>query len=295
MDDLIRDVYSSGYPSKGKMLSILRMQHRIKIDKSVRELVNNFYNNMFHDIYKPVPKVKRFSRFTERVVDRTHQMDLMKLPKDKKTGATYVLCVIDVASRKAAAWPLRGTSAYLAKEAMLTIYNEKRYMRVPQRIQTDGGSEFKGVFNARLKESNVAHITTIPENKNHQAIVERFNLTLAKRIFRHMIAKESDLAGDNPDFQYNNWVHILESVVESYNNTYHTGIDATPNDVYDGLAWIQEPKLELLIEDELPVGTNVRIPAKSISQKHRATDPNWSSQAYMIGSSHKKNADEPIK
>ena len=43
------------------------------------------------------------------------------------------------------------------------------------------------------------------------------------------------------------------------------------------------------------MGTNVRIPAKSSSQKHRATDPNWSSNVYMIGSSHKKNAYEPIK
>ena len=167
-------------------------------------------------------------------------------------------------------------------------------MRKPQIIQTDGGGEFVNeTVDNYLKENGIVHV--VAATSNHQAIVERFNSTIVKPLFRYLTEVEESTGVENAG--YNNWYDKLDDVVRAYNTRYHSGIKMKPNEVYHGLVKLEEPKDEEVIIDVdiLSIGTTVRIPRMTTDFKVRATDSLWSPEAYIVSGSIKKSAYDPLK
>ena len=130
--------------------------------------------------------------------NEVHQADLLFLAHDRpKRGRKlykYALTVVDVASRYKEAEPLATKEANEVADALERIYSRSP-LEWPKLLLVDPGREFMGVVNTLLKK----HDTKIGQGRvnihRDQAIVERFNRTLAERLFGHQYAQEMLLRG----------------------------------------------------------------------------------------------------
>jgi len=119
-----------------------------------------------------------------------------------------------VASRYKEAAPLTSKNSDEVAQAFQKIY-KRAPLKWPQMLQVDPGREFMGAVTQEMEK----HKTYIRRGRvdihRDQAIVERFNRTLAERLFGHQYAVEMRL----PEGQRSTaWVKRLPEVVLALNN-----------------------------------------------------------------------------
>ena len=143
-------------------------------------------------IYLPAPRYIPRPTFDVFVPNEVHQADLLFLPHDRPLRSRktykYALTVVDVASRYKEAEPLATKESAEVAKAFSTIY--KRVLRWPKLLQVDPGREFMGEVNKLMKSKNVQIRRGEKALHRSQAIVERFNRTLAEKLFGHQYAQE---------------------------------------------------------------------------------------------------------
>ena len=146
-----------------------------------------------------------------------------------------------------------------------------------------------------LKISAQESVTAIDD----QAIVERFNRTLAERLFRHQYAAEIRL----PEGQRSTaWVKRLPEVVLAWNNEVTSLIGKKPAVAIKEKAVVSKPSPKYLRpvgqkEKKLPSLVNVRYlyqPGELEGGVKRATDPIWSLKVYSIERSFTK-PNQPVR
>jgi len=120
-----------------------------------------------------------------------------------------------------------------------------------------------------------------------QAIVERFNRTLAERLFGHQYAVEIKL----PEGQRSTeWVVWLPAVVSALNNEVTTFIGKKPSKAIKEKPFVSKPSTPYfrsvgLKEEKLSSLVNVRYlyqPGELEGGRRRASDPIWSSKVFDI-------------
>ena len=138
-------------------------------------------------IYFPAPRHILRPKFA--TPNEVHQADLLFLPHDKVRRKTYeyALTVVDVASRFKAAEPLATKEAKEVAEALSRIYR-RGPLKWLKLLQVDSGREFMGAVNQLLAKHGVSVRRGRMDNHRDQGIVERFNRTLAERLFGHQYA-----------------------------------------------------------------------------------------------------------
>ena len=143
------------------------------------------------EIYLPTPRHIPRSKFDIATPNEVHQADLLFLPHDKVRRKTYkyALIVFDVASRFKAAEPLATKEAKLVAEALSRVYR-RRPLKWPKLLQVDPGREFMGTVNQHLAKHGVSVRRGRVDIHRDQGIVERFNRTLAERLFGHQYTQE---------------------------------------------------------------------------------------------------------
>eukprot|EP00732_Lithocolla_globosa_P002486 Lithocolla_globosa_v1_NODE_1648_length_2420_cov_156.284144.p1 type:complete len:277 gc:universal NODE_1648_length_2420_cov_156.284144:1493-663(-) len=152
-------------------------------------------------------------------IDKQWQADLVDMSRHAKVNDNYkfLLTVIDVFSKHAWGIPLKNKTAKSVVNAFTEIFEESG--RVPQKIQTDDGSEF---FNKDIKalfdKYNIHLFSTNSELK--ATIVERFNRTLKEKMFKYFELTQS--------FRY---LDALPTLLKNYNNSYHSSIKMKPTEV----------------------------------------------------------------
>ena len=141
-----------------------------------------------------------------------------RLPRGRKTYK-YAQTVVDVASRYKEAEPLVSKESAEVAKAFSNIY--KRVLRWPKLLQVDPGREFMGAANKVMKAHNVKIRRGEKGLHRSQAIVERFNRTLAEKLFGHQYAQEILLEsrGSTPESNARSreWVARLPDVINSLN------------------------------------------------------------------------------
>ena len=141
----------------------------------------------------PPPRVPRPTTANQEWLtpNAMHQMDVLYLPWDKFKRKTYkyALTVVDVASRYKEAEPLTSKIASQVADAIKKIYGRSP-LTWPAVARVDAGTEFKGEFKQLFRAKNVELIEGVPGVHRSQGIVERFNRTLAERLFGHQYAQE---------------------------------------------------------------------------------------------------------
>ena len=247
-------------------------------------------------IYLPAPKYIPRPTFDVFVPNEVHQADLLFLPHDRlprgRKTYKYALTVVDVASRYKEAEPLTTKESAEVATAFSTIYKRSR-LKWPKLLQVDPGREFMGEVNKLMKSKNVQIRRGEKALHRSQAIVERFNRTLAEKLFGHQYAQEylsaaasSKSSNARSSSRSREWVARLPDVINSLNKESTRLTDKSP------LEAIKLPEVKHLSssksrpESLLPRGIKVRYlyqPGElEGGERRRATDPIWSLDLYEI-------------
>ena len=177
-------------------------------------------------VHIPPPKKIDHPHFYVTEVNKIHQADLLYLPHDKvyQTTYKYVLNVIDVASRYKASRPLKTKKASEVAEMLQDIY-KKGPLRYPKEFHVDNGTEFKAGVLKLMKEKGVEVVSaTTKYHHNFTAFIERFNKTLAERLFKAQDAQELQ----NPTKDSKIWVKYLQKAVTRLNSEKTQMLGMTP-------------------------------------------------------------------
>ena len=146
------------------------------------------------------------------------QADLVDLSSLSRanSGFRYLLTTIDVFSKYARVAALKTKSA----SEVTTAFDHLIQHTACKLLQTDKGTEFRNsMFQKLLRDNNIRHYTS--ENDDIKcAVVERFHRTLLSKLYRY--------------FEHRNttrYIDILQDLVASYNDTYHSSIKMAPSAV----------------------------------------------------------------
>ena len=120
-----------------------------------------------------------------------HQSDLLSLLHDKfkKKTYKYALNVVDVASRYKGFYQLTSKYAKEVAQAFQWIY-ENTPLTYPKTLIVDDTKEFYEDTTKLMEKHDVIIQCGDPSQHCSQGIVERFNRTLADRLFTYQYHKE---------------------------------------------------------------------------------------------------------
>ena len=235
-----------------------------------------------YQIYQPAPKYipRPTAGFHEFIsLNDIHQADLLYLPHDGRFK--YALTIVDVGTRYKAAFPLKTKTAKEVCEGFRVIYSGKP-LNKPKFLQVDQGNEFRADVTKFM--SGVKIFRSL--NKRSVGVVERFNRTLAEKIFVHQYLKEIDSDERNTE-----WVGKLQPIIKELNNSYTRLIRMSPNQAIkiknNIRQYPSQPKPKGYIPPKpLEINDYVRYLYEGGESegdvKRRATDPIWSLKIYSI-------------
>ena len=176
-----------------------------------------------YTLHKPVSRRFLRRRVVSLGINFQWEADLADLSLLKKfnDNYSYLVCVIDVFSKRAGCVAVRKKTASEVAAAFGTLLDSKSmYPEIPVfQCRTDRGTEFKGEFKKICKEYRIHHFfSTNPET--HSSVVERFIRTLKNRIFRYLSHKKTK-----------RYIDQLPKFLESYNNRKHSSHGMVPMQV----------------------------------------------------------------
>ena len=203
------------YSSKGfwKGLPVVeKLSKEAKVSK--KQALEFLKKQAVWQIYLPPPKKIIRPRFDASTKNEIHQADLLFLPQDTVNRKTYkyALTVVDIASRYKETGPLTSKDSSEVAKAFGNIY--KRKLNYPKLLQMDPGREFMGSVSQLMAEHKLSIIRDRKGIHRDQALVERFNRTLAERLFGYQYAKELE----SPHKRNREWVKRLPEVIKAINS-----------------------------------------------------------------------------
>ena len=209
-----------------------------------------------------------------------------------------MLTVVDVASRFKEAEPLTSKTAAEVADGLARIY-KRSPLRLPKLLQVDPGREFMGAVSQLLAKHSVQVRRGRVDIHRDQGVVERWNRTLAERLFGHQYAQEMRLPSGQRSTE---WVKRLPAVVATLNGEVTRLTGKRPSDAIKAKTVVQKPSsvvpdcLVGLKEQRLPSGVGVRYlyqPGELESGRRHGADPVWSLGVYQLGRSVTK-PNEPL-
>ena len=288
MDAKLAKIYYSPQGYWKGVSAIKKLAEAAKVPENVSK--QWLYKQALWQIYLPAPRHVPRPKFDVATPNSVHQADLLFLTHDKlprgKFFYKYALTVVDIASRYKGAEPLTSKNSDEVAKAFQSIYRRGPFTW-PQMLQVDPGREFMGAVTKEMEKDKTYIRRGRTEIHRDQAIVERFNRTLAESLFGHQYAVEMLLPEGRRSTE---WVKRFPDVVSALNNevTRLTGkkpavaikeksVVAKPSTPYSRPVGVNEKKLPPLI--------NVRYlyqPGElEGGSTRRATDPIWSLKVYQ--------------
>ncbi len=190
------------------MINLDGVMKQFTMHKILKNLnVDETYTRLKNGKEKVFNKVKNNISHTP---DCNMMADILYLPTTKK-GFKYLLVVVDLYTDEFDCEPLKNKDSEYVLNAMLKMFKGK-YLKQPVALQTDSGTEFKGVFHKYLYDHNVLHTQTLPGRHTQMANVESLNRTLGRLLNGYMNGIEM-----KTHKQYNEWTDVLDSVVKELN------------------------------------------------------------------------------
>ena len=259
------------------------------------------YKQALWQIYLPAPRHIPRPKFDVATPNSVHQADLLILPHDKpplgRKIYKYALTVVDIASRYKEAAPLTSKNSDEVAKAFQAIY-KRGPLTWPNMLQVDPGREFMGAVTKEMEKHETYIRRGRTEIHRDQAIVERFNRTLAERLFGHQYAVEMLLPEGKRSTE---WVKRLPDVVYALNNEVTSLIGKKPAVAIKEKEVSSRPSTKYnrpvgRAEKKLPPLVHVRYlyqPGELEGGTKRATDPIWSLKVYQIVE-NKTKPNEPV-
>src|SRR6266496_1763756 len=192
---ILREVYyrPTGYFSNPKSLrnACKKEEHQFCLSECKDFLENQESYQINKTSPKYIPRVS-YGRITRP--NCVHQCDILFLTHDHYKGKKYkaVLNIIDCASQYKASVPLISKNSSEVAKAFRKVYgNRNNPLTWPKLLQCDGGREFMGETSRLMLEHNVTIRVVGPYSHKRVALVERFNKTLSKILYKIQYAVES--------------------------------------------------------------------------------------------------------
>jgi hypothetical protein len=161
MDEVLSKIYynpKTGLVGANKLLE--KAKELYPSTKWTKEIVQTFLTKQ-----KPaqIYKVKKMVSIpiTAPSVGYNYQADLMDVSRwsQQNHGIHFILCVIDIFSRYAWAFPIKNKTATLVAADLAKVFKEK----VPVKIGTDNGSEFlNSQVRGLMDDNKVIHMLNEP-------------------------------------------------------------------------------------------------------------------------------------
>ena len=195
---------------------------------------------------------------------------------------------MDVASRYKGSYQLTTKNSKEVAKSFQWIY-ENTPLNCPKTLIVDDGKELYGDETKLMEKHGVIIQRGDPSQHHSEGIVERFNRTLADRLFTYQYHKEFE----DPSKSNKEWVSRMQNVVGALNNEKTRLIGMRPVDaikqtlVEQGFSQPAKEHEEKLLD----VGTKVRYlydPGElegyqyKGERRKRSTDPIWSVDMYKI-------------
>jgi len=275
--------------------AIKKLAQAAKVSEDVAQ--NWLVKQALWQIYLPAPQYIPRPKFDVPVPNEVHQADHLYLPHDRPPRSRktfkYALTVVDVASRFNEAEPLTREVA----AALERIYSRSP-LGWPKLLQVDPGRELMGAVNRLLSKHNVEVRRGRLNIHCDQAIVERFNHTLAERLFGHQYGVEMRLPDDKRSTEL---VARLPAVISALNKEVTRLTGKKPTEAIKKKTVSANPSIPYLRpvgvnEKKLPSGSRVCYlyqPGELEGGCRRTTDPIWSLKVYEIEKIMIK-PDEPV-
>ena len=296
MDAILAKIYYSPQGYWKGVSAIKKLADTAKVPENV--VKQWLYKQAIWHIYLPAPRYVPRPKFDVATPNSVHQADLHFLPHNKLRRKTYkyALTVVDIVSRYKEAETLTSKDSGEVTRAFQAIYRRSP-LTWPQMLQVDPGREFMGGVTKEMEK----HTTYIRRGRTEihrdQAIVERFNRTLAERLFGHQYAMEMTSEGKRST----EWVKRLPDVVSALNNEVTSLIGKRPAVAVKEKEVYSKPSTKYnrpvgVAEKKLPPLINVRYlyqPGELEGGTKRATDPIWSLKVYQVVENRTK-PDQPV-
>ena len=299
MDGKLAKIYYSPQGYWKGVSAIKKLAEAAKVPENVSK--QWLYKQALWQIYLPAPRHVPRPKFDVVAPNSVHQADLLFLPHDKlprgKKIYKYALTVVDIASRYKEAEPLTSKNSDEVAKAFQSIY-KRSPLAWPNMLQVDPGREFMGAVTKEMEKHKTYIRRGRTEIHRDQAIVERFNRTLAERLFGHQYAVEMLLPEGKRSTE---WVKRLPDVVGALNNEVTSLIGKKPAVAIKEKEVSSQPSTKYnrpvgANEKKLPPLINVRYlyqPGELEGGTKRATDPIWSLKVYQVVE-NKTKPNEPV-
>ena len=274
MDKIINNYYEENYyPNLNELYSILKDNKISVTKKQVKEFLDK---QLVEQITKETKKRKKESghivAFSENQIWQLDIFILKKYYKDNK-GYGYILCAVDVFTRKAYAVAMKHKNNEEVLKAMEDILKEAN--ESPLSIMSDSDSTFTSKkFQALINSDDIVHRTVPIGDHASLGIIDRFARTLKKRLTK-VIENKKD------------WINHYKGIINQYNNRPHDSIgNIKPNEATepDNIATIVElnnnKSKKNIKTSNLDVGDKVRIDTRKTFSK--GTEPIWSDEVYEV-------------
>ena len=226
---------------------------------------------------KPQKETKKDApRFYNQQENDTHQADILYLPDDD--GYKYCLVVVDVATSKADAEPMKKRNSADVLKAIKKIYR-RSILDLPEHLTVDSGGEFKKDFLDHFRDQEINVKKALPGRHRQVAMVERKNQILGRVLFMRMFSQEL-LTGETSK----EWVEDLPLIVDKMNEKY------SHEPYTDEQLFKKFNPWEDLKQNMTPLGTRVRvmldeprnIQDDKLIGKFRDTDHRWTKEIYKV-------------
>jgi len=166
------------------------------------------------ELTKPPNPEKKYTNIRKNTFpkeDYNFMADLLFLPTTEE-GYRYALVVVDLWSREFDVQPLKNKTPATVLEAFKEMV-KRPYLNFPKAsIQTDQGTEFKGIFHNYMYGKNIYHKYANAGRKTQMSTVESLNNTLGYLLNKYMADQEVKTGKE-----YKEWTKPLRQIVKELN------------------------------------------------------------------------------
>ena len=208
------------------------------------------------------------------------QMDIYvmaKYVKDNK-GYKYILCMIDVFTRKVWAYKMKKKDNKNVQDSFKQFLSDSKIKKyTPTILMSDNDSTFiNKSFQEILEKNKIIHQPNIIDDHHALGLIDRFARTLKMILTRLFLQTKST-----------NWIDYIEQIIKNYNNNGHSAIDyISPNEAFleknfEKIYNINyEKSLFNIAISDIDVNDKVRIKIKG--QFRKGTEARYTDEVYTV-------------
>ena len=159
-------------------------------------------------------KQKVYNKFLSAVVPEpnfNYMSDLIELPTTKDKFK-FLLVIVDLATNLFDIEPMTNKSSETTLQSFKNIIKRKILIMPEISLKTDGGTEFKSVFDKYLSDNGVWHKTAMPYRKRQMSPVEGLNGVIGRILMNYLNSKSTEIGKD-----YCEWTDILGKIRKEVN------------------------------------------------------------------------------